>query len=54
VENGAWAPVAAKTMKRLLEGAADLSFCETTVTIRGALDEAGEARLEALADELCR
>ncbi len=54
IENGSWAPMAAKVMKKMLADSKDLTFCETTVTIRGALDQASEAQLAALADELCR
>ncbi len=54
IENGSWAPMAAKVMKKMLGNSKDLTFCETTVTIKGALDAASEAQLEALADELMR
>lgn len=54
IENGSWGPVAAKTMKKLLEGSKDLEFTETTVTIKSALNEDSTAAVEALADELCR
>lgn len=52
IENGAWAPMAAKTMKGLFANAKEIAFCETVVTIRGALDAASEAQLEKLAGEL--
>ena len=52
VENGSWAPTAAKTMRGLLGNAKGLSFCAHTVTITSALDAASEAQLGALADEL--
>ena len=52
IENGSWAPMAAKTMLALLEGCKDLSFCENTVTIKSTLNEASEAQLHALAKEL--
>ncbi|MBR5743348.1 MAG: flavin reductase, partial [Clostridia bacterium] len=54
VENGSWAPMAAKTMKGLLEGAKDLAFAETTVRIQSALNDESKAALEKLADELCK
>ena len=54
IENGSWAPMAAKTMRALLEPAKDIAFCETQVTIRSAPDEAAKEALEALANELCR
>ena len=54
VENGAWAPLAAKTMKKMLENSKQLTIAEPTVTIRAALGADSTAQLEALADELCR
>lgn len=53
VENGSWAPAAAKTMRGLLEGCAELTFTSTTVCIRSALDDNSRAQLDALAKELC-
>ena len=52
IENGTWAPLAAKGLKELFAGAKDISFCDTVVTIRGALDAASEAQLGKLADEI--
>ncbi len=52
IENGSWAPMAAKVMKKMFEASKNLTFCNTTVTIRGALDATSEAQLSALADEL--
>ena len=52
VENGSWAPTAARVLKGLFEKSKDISFCETTVTIRSALDAASSAALERLADEI--
>lgn len=54
VENGSWGPVAAKVMKKMLEESKDLTFAETTVTIKSALNETSTAAVEALAEELCR
>ena len=54
IENGSWAPTAAKVMKVLLEGCKGLSFAEPTVRILSALNAESEAQLDALADELCR
>ena len=56
VENGSWAPAAARVMRGMFEAAKskDISFCENVVTIRSALDAASEAKLAALADELMR
>jgi len=53
VENGSWAPVAAKVMKRMLEGGKNLVFAETEVKIMSALSEESTAQAEALALELC-
>ena len=53
LENGSWAPVAARTMKTLLEKSKDLTYVENDVTINCALSEQSAARLAALADELC-
>ena len=52
IENGTGAPLAAKGLKELFAGAKDISFCDTVVTIRGALDAASEAQLGKLADEI--
>lgn len=54
MENGSWAPLAAKTMKQMLEPCKNLTFTDTTVRIRSALNEESSAQLEALAEELCR
>lgn len=52
IENGSWAPTAAKSMKAILEGAKALTFAETVVTIRSALKPENTLQLEALANEL--
>ena len=54
IENGSWAPMAVKTMKSMLEQSKNLSYAETDVTIRSALNADSSAQLEKLADELCR
>ena len=54
IENGTWAPLAAKTMKQMLEGCKKLTFTDSTVRIHSALDETSSAQLEAMAEELCR
>ncbi len=54
IENGSWAPTAARVMKGLFEKSKDITFCENTVTITSALNAESSAKLEALADELCR
>lgn len=53
IENGSWAPLAAKTMKSMLEGYKDIRFAENTVTIKSSLNAQSNAQLEALARELC-
>ena len=52
VENGSWAPVAAKNMKALFEKSKKITYTETTVTIKSALNADSEAALEKLAEEL--
>ena len=54
IENGSWAPVAAKVMKDILSECRELRFTDTTVRIRSALDDTSRAQLEAMADELTR
>ena len=54
IENGTWAPLAAKVMKNMFEGSKKLTFTDTTVHIKSALNEESTAQVEALADELCR
>lgn len=54
IENGSWAPLAAKTMKKMLEGCKNLTYTDTTVKILSALNEASTEQLEKLADELCQ
>lgn len=52
IENGSWAPTAAKTMRTMLEKCKNLVFAETTVKITSALNESSEQQIEKLADEL--
>ena len=54
MENGSWAPVAAKVMGRMLAESKNLSMAENSVKILSALSEESRAQLEALAEELCR
>lgn len=54
IENGTWAPTAAKCMTKMLEGCKNITFADTTVTIRSALDENSTAQLDAMAEEFCR
>ena len=52
IENGSWAPIAAKKMRAELEGLKNLTFADTTVSIKSAMKDADIKQLEALADEL--
>ena len=52
IENGSWAPQAAKVMKGMLEGCKNMTYCENDVKIVSALNEASRAQLDALAEEL--
>ena len=52
MENGSWAPMAAKVMRNMFEGSKDLTFTNTTVKILSALNEDSKAQIEALAAEL--
>ena len=54
MENGSWAPVAAKVMAKMLEGCKDLTIAENNVKIFSSLSDESRAQIEALADELCR
>lgn len=54
IENGAWAPMAAKVMKKMLETSRNLTYTDTTVTVKCALNDASRAQIDALADELCK
>ncbi len=54
IENGSWAPMAAKIMRARLEACKNIDFAETTVTVSSALKEDSAAAIDKLADELCR
>ncbi len=53
IENGSWAPLAAKTMKKMLEGCKKLEYVEPTVKIMSALNDDSKAQIEDLAEALC-
>lgn len=53
IENGSWAPLAAKTMRKMLEGCKNITYTDTTVKIMSALNDESSEQLEKLADELC-
>ena len=52
MENGSWAPVAAKVMTKMLEGSKNLTFTQNNVKILSALNDESKAQIEALADEM--
>ena len=54
IENGSWAPLALKVMKKMLEGSKKLTFAENAVTIKSALNADSREKLDALATELCQ
>ena len=53
MENGSWAPAAARLMRAKLEEMKDLRVCGTVVSLRSALSPASEAQMDALSAELC-
>ena len=54
IENGSWAPMAAKVMKGMFEKCKNITFTDTTVRIMSALNADSQQQLEALAEELCK
>lgn len=52
IENGSWAPVVAKNIKSMMEGCKNLTWTETSVTIKSGVKEETKAQIKALADEL--
>lgn len=53
MENGSWAPLAAKIMKKMLEGCKNIEFIEPTVRIMSALNDDSREQIEKLSDALC-
>ncbi len=53
IENGSWAPLAAKVMKEMFAKSKNITFAENTVKIMSALNEQSSKQLNSLADELC-
>ena len=53
IENGSWAPQAAKVMRGMFEGCKDIKFAEQSVRIMSALNDESKEQLKSLADELC-
>lgn len=54
IENGSWAPMAAKLMKAKFEKSKDITWLENTCRIMSAVKEENVQQLEAMAEELCR
>ena len=54
IENGSWAPTAAKVMKQMFEKSKNINFTENTVKILSALNEDSRKQIEMLANELCQ
>ena len=54
IENGSWAPLAAKVMRSMLEKSKNITFTDTTVKILSALSDDSKAQIDALAQELCQ
>lgn len=54
IENGSWAPLAAKVMKEMFKNSKNITFADTTVRILSALNDESVAQLNSLADELCK
>ncbi len=54
IENGSWAPSAARTMKGIIETMKDITLCDTVVTVRSTVKPETISSLETLADELCK
>ncbi len=54
IENGTWAPMAAKKLRAAFESSKNITFTENTVTIRSALTDENRAQIKVLAEELCR
>lgn len=52
IENGSWAPAAARTIRKMLENSQNITYTETNITIRSALTEENKAELDKLAGEL--
>ena len=54
MENGSWAPLAAKVMKTMMDGCKNITYADNTVKIRSAMNDENRIQIEALADELCK
>lgn len=54
IENGSWAPVAVKTMKKMLENSKNITYADTSVTILSAVSNDNNSQIVVLAKELCK
>ena len=54
IENGSWAPMAAKIIRQMLEKSKNINFTDTTVTIKSGIKEQNIEQIGALAQELCK
>ena len=54
IENGSWAPLAAKVMREMMEKCKKINWLDTTVKILSAINQDNQDQLEAMADELCK
>ncbi len=54
VENGSWAPAAARNIKKMFENSKEITFTETAVTIKSAMTEENKAELDKLAEEILK
>ena len=54
IENGSWAPLAVKIMKGMFEKSKNITWLESNVTIKSALNDASRTQIEAMAKELCQ
>ncbi len=54
IENGSWAPLAAKVMKEMLSKCKNINYAETTVKILSSLNDESKKQLDDLANELCK
>ena len=52
IENGSWAPCAAKGMKGILEGMKEVNVCENVVSIKSTMKDTDVAKMEELAKEM--
>lgn len=53
IENGSWAPTAARVIKKMMEGSKNIKWLDTTVTVMSAVKQENVEQIEAMAKELC-